>query len=203
MSYISGFMMGATIGKTIRQYFGTPSPAEKNRRVARRVVRNVQQEEGPLVLVSATPGRRRYRMRPVPASCASHMEARLKTLALFDDVKVNAATGSIVVTYAVESDAEVRHFMNELRRRLFPQPAKEDDAPDETHAGSMTRSIRRSGRALSAWINKTTGGVLDLNMLTILIFTVRGFQKMVMTEGPTAPQLFWWALSLLRGWRTV
>lgn len=201
MSYLSGFMMGAAIGKGIRQCFSAPV-SRRAGIVHAATPAKCHAPESPLALVSATPGRRRYRMQPMQKELASFIEEKLGQLSFIKSVTVNPQTGSIVLLYLPKADAKVAAFMREMKRRLFSE--KRVDVPDESHAGAMTRSIRGTGRAFSGWIKKNSGGVFDFNMLVAIVFAVRGFQKFMTTPGgPTGAQLLWWALSLMRGWRTV
>ena len=60
------------------------------------------------------------------------------------------------------------------------------------------------GREFSAWINRHTAGWFDMSSLVSLLFALRGIRKVLMTySSPSGAQMLWWALSLMRGWRTV
>ena len=82
MSYVSGFMMGAAIGKSIRQMFGGSSAAPSSGRAAvgRRSRAAAKPQAAPLravpsfALVSALPGRRRYRAARIALSIAALLE---------------------------------------------------------------------------------------------------------------------------------
>jgi len=166
----------------------------------------------PFALVSRQPGRRRYR-----ASFDKELEKsleKLSALPFLKEVKANALTGSILFTYeAVETnEEEMDKLAAALRDRVFknnlppapPAPPKGEGMPSESHAGAITKSLRGTMRAFSAWIKEHTGGWLDISSAAALIFLVRGFRKMLANQQfPTGSQMFWWAISLMRGWRTV
>ena len=190
MSYVSGFMMGAAIGKSIRQMFGGSSatPSSGRATVGRRSRAAAKPQAAPLravpsfALVSALPGRRRYRAARIAPAIATLLEERLAALDVGKRCEVSA---------------------------LFPAaPADGAEAEcaglDESHAGRITRSVRNSGREFSAWINRPTAGWFDMSSLVSLLFALRGIRKVLMTySSPSGAQMLWWALSLMRGWRTV
>ena len=165
----------------------------------------------PFVLVFRQPGRRRYR-----ASFDQGLEESLEKLAslpFLKEVKANAVTGSILFTYeATEAnEEEMDKLALTLRERVFkvslppapPAPPK-GELPSEAYAGAITRSLRGTMRAFSAWIKERSGGWLDISSAASLFFLVRGFWKMMANQQyPTGSQMFWWAVSLMRGWRTV
>ena len=65
-------------------------------------------------------------------------------------------------------------------------------------------SVRGSMRDFSAWIQRHTGGWLDVSSAAFLLFLLRGVRKVVMTKiAPSGAQMLWWAVSLMRGWRTI
>ncbi|WP_303104651.1 HMA2 domain-containing protein [uncultured Mitsuokella sp.] len=212
MSYVSGFMMGAAIGKSIRQMLGgRQSGACAPRVSARRAhfsrpVRSKAVPDG-LELVSALPGRRRYRAAVISAGLASILEENLSRLDFVRNVEVNALSGSILFCFEEADALKIEGLAAWLRDHIFGHRGSadtEDRLPDESHAGSVTRSIRGSARAFSAWIKHSTGGLFDMSSLASLLFGLRGLRKMIMTQtSPSGAQMLWWALSLMRGWRTV
>ncbi|MCI6085918.1 HMA2 domain-containing protein [Selenomonas sp.] len=59
-------------------------------------------------------------------------------------------------------------------------------------------------RDFSAWIRTASHGWLDISSAVFLIFLLRGLRKMIlMKQYPSGSQMLWWAVSLMRGWRTV
>ena len=214
MSYVSGFMMGAAIGKSIRQMFGGSStaPSSGNPAVGRR--RAAAKPQAPqlravpsFALVSALPGRRRYRAARIAPSIAALLEERLAALDFIKDIQVNALSGSILITFDEADCLRVDALAAWLKEHLFSEPSSAEGACaglDESHAGRVTRSVRNTGRAFSAWINRHTAGWFDMSSLVSLLFALRGLRKVLMTySSPSGAQMLWWALSLMRGWRTV
>ena len=165
----------------------------------------------PFALVSRQPGRRRYR-----ASFAKELEgtlARLSSLPFLKEVRASALTGSILFVYEANeaNEEEMDRLATALRERVFrcslpPAPPRKmgEGLPSEAHAGAVTRSLRGTVRSFSAWLKEHTGGWLDISSAASLFFFLRGFQKMFERQQfPTGSQMFWWAVSLMRGWRTV
>ena len=153
MSYVSGFMMGAAIGKSIRRMFESSETAAikaKGRAVAIKPVE-------PLALVAKTAGRRRYRAVMSPA-LAKLLEEKLNKLNFLLSVKLNAVSGSLLFTYDPADEIKMDALAAWLKNHVFtPQTGNgkntkvtmikkdaelEPNMPAEAHAGSITRSIR-------------------------------------------------------------
>lgn len=208
-------MMGAAIGKSIRQAMtgggasmrqGRPVKALK-RPVA--PVRCAAAATG-LQLVSNLPGRRRYRAGRISPELGKLLEEKLAKLAYVKSVQVNVISGSILLTYDLQHEAQIDQLAKWLERRLFGgakagrREACDSAAVSEAHAGSITRSIRNTARAFSQWIKDHTCGWFDMSSLASLLFLLRGLRKMMLThQYPSASQMLWWAVTLMRGWRTV
>lgn len=200
MSYMSGLMMGAAIGKSIRQMF-----AGKQQVKAAASVPVL-----PLALVFETAGRRRYRAS-FSAELGKMLEAKLVRLPFVKKVETNAVSGSILILFNETDVARMDALAKWLETTIFSVKAAPpvmdstaEELPKEDHAGLITRSIRRSAREFSAWIKRTTCGWFDLSAVVSLLFVLRGIRKTILTQQyPSGTQLLWWALSLMRGWRTV
>lgn len=160
-------------------------------------------------LVSALPGRRRYRAARIAPSIATLLEERFAALDFVKSCEVSALSGSILIEFDEADSLRVDALAAWLKEHLFPTaPADGAEAEcaglDESHAGRITRSVRNSGREFSAWINRHTAGWFDMSSLVSLLFALRGIRKVLMTySSPSGAQMLWWALSLMRGWRTV
>lgn len=216
MSYVSGFMMGAALGKSIRQMLaGNSRPAVRPavRRSVGRAVQGVRQRvvpQSPLQLVSKLPGRRRYRVTDgMSPELAALLTSKLNQLSFLDQVTANAATGSILFVYDSVYEAKMDLLVKWLQARLFPPKSVRETVRDfadqeVARAGSLTRSVRSSACALSGQIKDLTGGVFDISSLASVMFLLRGLRKLVLThQAPSGSQMLWWALTLMRGWRTV
>ena len=195
LSYISGFMMGAAIGKGVRQFLGGGKKSVSPPSFA---------------LVSNIKGRRRYRVAKMSVQLAKLLEAKIGSLPYIKKIAANHITGSILIEYNVAYERQIDALMKNLRDRVFSVskrallpmtlPAKSQT----TEAGSITISIRNSIRALSDWIKARTGGMFDVSSLAALLLMLRGIRKMLLTgQYPSGSSMLWWAASLMRGWRTV
>lgn len=217
MSYVSGFMMGAAIGKSIRQAFGGGAPKMSRGRVLPQgKMRRVAAAAAPapvagFKLVSSLPGRRRYRAGKISPELAKLLEEQLAKLSYVKSVQVNPASGSILLTFAEADDAHIDQLAKWLDRKFFGGQEEKKCGRgrmaltvSEAHAGSITRSIRNTARAFSQWIKDHTCGWFDMSSLASLLFLLRGLRKMLLTgQYPSGSQMLWWAVTLMRGWRTV
>ena len=218
MSYVSGFMMGAAIGKSIRQMVaggGAPKmggAAMPLRKVKRTVAAAVCPAPS-FKLVSSLPGRRRYRVSKLSPELAKLLEEQLIKLSYVQSVQANPVSGSILLVFDEAYEADVEQLAQWLERKFFGGVAEKISrgfdkmaamAGAEAHAGSITRSIRNTARAFSQWIKDHTCGWFDISSLASLLFLLRGLRKMMLTKQyPSGSQMLWWAVTLMRGWRTV
>ena len=158
MSYVSGFMMGAAIGKSIRQMFGGSSTA-----LHPAVLRGAAQLGGrqaaggaleavpSFALVSALPGRRRYRASRIAPSIAALLEERLGALDFVKSCEVSAVSGSILIEFDEADSLRVDALAAWLKEHLFPTARpmlRRRSAPDSTSrmpAGSHAACATRAG----------------------------------------------------------
>ena len=216
MSYVSGFMLGASLAKYLRQYmsggrtaptsFFAASRGERGKRPRGRLPRT-----GDLLLpfscVHASAGRRRYRTPYLTEETAELLTAGIRTLSFVREIDVNADSGSILLVYHPEDEAHILVLAEELEK-IF---SKGHAAP---HVGTLAQSIRSSVHAFSGWIQAHSGGALDLNSLAAGVFFLIGIRQLVLANAagtggtgtrmsPSGFQMLWWGLTLMRGWRTV
>ena len=158
-------------------------------------VRAQERVEPPFVCVHASCGRRRYRTPYMTAEFAKVLEARLARLPFVAEVRANALAGSILLVYAPEDEAHILILAEGLEAilaegRTAPPPA------------TLAQSVRRSVHDFSGWIQRNTGGALDLSSVVAGVFVLRGIRQLVLTNNtPSGSQMLWWALTLMRGWK--
>ena len=158
-------------------------------------VRAQERVEPPFVCVHASCGRRRYRTPYLTAEFAKVLEASLARLPFVTAVRANALAGSILLVYAPEDEAHILILAEGLEAifaegRTAPPPA------------TLARSLRRSVHEFSGWIQRNTGGALDLSSVVAGIFVLRGIRQLVLSNNtPSGSQMLWWALTLMRGWK--
>ena len=227
MSYVSGFMMGAAIGKSIHQMMfgsgakqamprlGNPVPqvtagirtaGARAQQLGAQAVAKLHLTAG-FTCASKLPGRRRYRAA-MSRELAALLESKLSQLTFLKSVEVSSVTGSLLFTYEPVDEAKMDVLADFLRDSIFKrdwQRTVEDVAqPLEAHAGALTKSVRGTVRDFSMWVRHATNGWLDVSSAAFLIFLLRGLRKMILTKQyPSGSQMLWWAVSLMRGWRTV
>ena len=211
MSYVSGFMMGAAIGKSIRRMVaGGGAPAHRvshGCQLKRAALKAVCPVVG-FKLVSSLPGRRRYRAGKLTPELAGLLKEQLVRLSYVKAVEVSAVSGSILLTFDEADTASIDQLAKWLEEKFFGgRQGKTRMAVlvgSEAHAGSITRSVRNTARAFSQWIKDNTCGWFDMSSLASLLFLLRGLRKMLLSgQYPSGSQMLWWAVTLMRGWRTV
>ena len=206
MSYAAGLAVGATLGKGIHDLIWRETKPKPH-----------------LTLVSDLPGRRRYRTAGISGELAALLQDKLPCLPCIDSCRVNAASGSILLEFAPENAAKVTEVMSQVETRLFggkvctsanktqpavnatkisrPREARANLAPQ---AGKLTQNVRQCAVSISDWLKKVTGGWFDISSLASVFFLIRGIRKTLLTQQmPSGSQMLWWALSLMRGWRTA
>ena len=217
MSYVSGFMLGASLAKYLRQYMSGGGTAPTSFFAARRGTQS-QRPRGrlprtgdlllPCSCVHASAGRRRYRTPYLTEETAQLLTAGIRTLSFVREIEVNADSGSILLVYHPEDEAHILVLAEELEK-IF---SKGHAAP---HVGTLAQSIRSSVHVFSGWIQAHSGGALDLNSLAAGLFFLIGIRQLVLSNAtanapgsptrmsPSGFQMLWWGLTLMRGWRTV
>ncbi|MBR2216119.1 MAG: hypothetical protein IJ849_10215 [Selenomonadaceae bacterium] len=228
MSYISGFMMGAALGKGVRRFLAGKPTALSAPGYGQITAPGAAPPA--FALVSSVPGRRRYRVPNLSVEMARLLEEKLAKLDFLKEIKTNPKTGSILFIFSPSEEKKVDSLAQCLSEKIFatkvatktnknlspglgaasPQwglgqsPNTYGAMPSEAHAGDVTKAVRRSVRDFSGWIKKVTGGLFDVSSLASLLFLLRGLRKMMLTKQyPSGSQMLWWAVSLMRGWRTV
>ncbi len=165
-----------------------------------------------LVLVSSLPGRRRYRMSGMSEEQAALLQDTLGKLSYVKKAEANIVTGSLLLLYDETRTSDLDTLMEKVSAVFGgarggnggeSHPMKYAMAL-ESHVGLLTRTVRSVMRDVSRWLLDRTGGWLDASSLSSLIFFFQGFKKMMMTQQfPSGSQMLWWAISLMRGWRTL
>ena len=151
--------------------------------------------EPPFVCVHASAGRRRYRTPYLTPEFGKVIEELLPRLPFVTEVRANALAGSILLVYAPEDEAHILILAEGLEEifaegRTAPPPA------------TLAQSVRRSVHDFSGWIQRNTGGALDLSSVVAGVFVLRGIRQLVLTNNtPSGSQMLWWALTLMRGWK--
>ena len=151
--------------------------------------------EKPFVCVHASAGRRRYRTPYLTEAFAKVLEESLVRLPFVTEVRANATAGSILLSYEPEDEAHIL-VLAEGMEAIFAQG---HTAPPPA---TLAQSVRRSVHDFSGWIQRHTGGALDLSSVVAGVFVLRGIRQLVLTNNtPSGSQMRWWALTLMRGWK--
>ena len=216
MSFVSGIMMGASIGTTIHDMIagrgGSCGSSGYRNGSAGRVgtgKANTPVEIQPVsvsefALVSSLAGRRRYRMAALVDNgpLAKLLEQQLARLAIVLEVKANPTTGSLLIEFypSEENEVAMNNFMEKLRQRLTVVEA--EDNPTFKEPTSYAKSWSSTSSFLNKQVRSITGNSFDISALISLVFLIRGIRKcLILGQRPTGPSMIWWALHLMKGWR--
>lgn len=202
MSYVSGFMLGASIGKALHSLL----TAQKEEAGASAGMCAAAPSGMPaFACVSAVKGRRRYKAAALAGNkaLARMLQEQLQRMPFVQRAECNALTGSILICASREQAFAV--LENFFYTRLF------SDRPGQG-AESAVQGIKKKTESASAgaiyettdmvsrFISEKTNDVFNLRSLIALVFIIRGIQKtVVLGQRPSGPQLIWWAAALLRG----
>ena len=207
MSYVSGFMIGASIGKSIHQFFsnaGRPG-------IPQHAVKNASRPAPAVPLfrrASKSPGRRRYYARSLVRNqpLAGLLAQCLYKMSGIRRVEITPRTGSILLLGDEKTLDTVEKVLSE---QVFSVPLPGEELMKELdEAKTMEQKVESDFRHTAAdvcrmfnqGVSDSTGHLLDLKALVSLMFIIRGLRRIItMNERASGPQLLWWAYSLLRG----
>ena len=205
MSYLSGFMMGAAIGKGVRQFIAGDG---NNAHIAAKTPPT-------FALAAKSAGRRRYRIAHLSHVLAALLTEKLTKLPYVKTAEANPATGSLLILFNPKDETKIDALAAALAQRVFAAPLRQNlpakqslrSLPNDAtnnESGSITLSIRRSMHDFSAFITRNTGGLFDAKSLAATLLLLRGLRKMILTKQyPSGSAMLWWAVSLMRGWRAI
>ena len=155
---------------------------------------------GPVQTAHWIPGRVRLRVPSLAenAAGAALVRERLPTIRGVQAVKLNPATGSVVIVYREDQvrpellfAAVVRLMGLDAELKRMPQPA-------------VTRELREILDGLNRMVYDRTGGLIDLWSAGLILLAAIGVQRL-WTQGarafPAGLTLLWWGLASLLGGR--
>lgn len=191
MSYMSGFMLGTALGENLHRLM-SPKPYGKPKAIRSGFVR--------FKPVSIQEGRRRYITDRLSPELAKALEEKLPKLTFISEVRANPQTGSVLFIHN-GSEKQMDALAAYLKGFVFCNAA-EKNSTRHLKQGNITRSIRSTTGEINRWLKKSSGNNIDLTAAASLLFIALGIRKSVtLKQTPTGPQMLWWAVSLLRGWR--
>ncbi len=170
----------------------------------------IQPQANPLALVSSLPGRRRYCLAGLSAEQTRLLEQQLPRLSYIREAKANERTGSLLILYDAAENSRMDELMASIARIFHLAPrlpgtiAPAQAFPQEAMASAVTRSIRNAMRDFNTWLHRMTDGMLDASSLASVLLFFQGVKKLLATQQfPSASQMLWWAVSLMRGGRAA
>jgi len=194
MSYMSGFMMGASMGKNLHDFFIHENTSKSG------AERSYLFQGASFVILHALPGRRRYHAGGLLHNEANAvlLEQQLSQLKFMDCVKASSVTGSLLLVYSC-TEKQIDWLVKWLQRHIFFTSALQQRREGLAESG---KSLQRTTGAVNEWLKGHTGNWFDLNSILSIVFLVRGLRKiLIFHQRPSGPQMLWWAVSLLKGWR--
>ena len=215
MSYASGFMLGASIGKAIHGMFcknDIPAGAYQDAKIPKvqpQITAPLSMGETAIpafTCVSAIKGRRRYRAAALVGNraLAEMLQSKIASLKAIQTVQVNAVTGSILLCAKNEGIMDKLEVF--LRSRVFTENENQQREvlimQQNSNRAAYRDALYETLDLFNGIISKKTANVLDLRSLVSFIFIIRGMRKMIMlNQRPSGPQMLWWAAALMRGGR--
>lgn len=215
MSYASGFMLGASIGKAIHGMFcknDIPASAYQDAKIPKvqpQITAPLSMGETAIpafTCVSAIKGRRRYRAAALVGNraLAEMLQSKIASLKAIQTVQVNAVTGSILLCAKNEGIMDKLEVF--LRSRVFTENENQQREAlimqQNSNRAAYRDALYETLDLFNGIISKKTANVLDLRSLVSFIFIIRGMRKMIMlNQRPSGPQMLWWAVALMRGGR--
>lgn len=215
MSYASGFMLGASIGKAIHGMFcknDIPASAYQDAKIPKvqpQITAPLSMGETAIpafTCVSAIKGRRRYRAAALVGNraLAEMLQSKIASLKAIQTVQVNAVTGSILLCAKNEGIMDKLEVF--LRSRVFTENENQQRESlimqQNSNRAAYRDALYETLDLFNGIISKKTANVLDLRSLVSFIFIIRGMRKMIMlNQRPSGPQMLWWAAALMRGGR--
>ena len=219
MSFLSGIMMGASLGSTIHDALTGSTIHDALTGSSRKMMQEDCRGALPeFALVSSLQGRRRYRLAALaanPALCR-YLEERLGSLEAVRSVRANEVTASLLLEYTA-SEETIDRLIEGIRQRLVPVSGRAQAAAVPGQAAGQVaaplhgqgyvptlyaKSWSGTGNFLNSQVRRLTGNSFDISALISLFFLIRGIRKMlVYGQRPSGPSMIWWALHLMKGWR--
>lgn len=209
MSFMSGVMMGASIGKGIHDMVTGSKNHQQNS--ASEIVQKYSTVEE-FALVANVAGRRRYRMAALVANTplAVLLEKQLIRLEYVSKVQANPVTGSLLIFYNGNDEA-LDNIMAGIRDRIVVVQTNSANSHTAEHKNSCkcnlpattyARSWKGTGNVINNWVRSATNDTFDISGLLSMVFLLRGLYRVIMMgDRPNGSSLVWWALHLMKGWK--
>ncbi|ORT99665.1 hypothetical protein D081_1815 [Anaerovibrio sp. JC8] len=206
MSFMSGIMMGAAIGRNIHEIIGGKKRwkggADGRRLNAGRCKSNQASVEN-FALVSKLPGRRRYRIASLinNSALSAMLEKKLKEEKHISRVEVNSLTGSVLLIHSMDEGA-LDLLMERVKNRIMPQSSYCGCGQGNWGRNPVLYAANwhNTANSINNQVRSLTYGWFDLPTLLSVFFLIRGLRKMLLYgQRPSGPTMVWWALHMMKG----
>lgn len=213
MSFMSGVMMGAAIGRNIHDMItmkkglqGDTGSVRSKVYAYRQPARTVEE----FALESGISGRRRYRVASLVenVSLAVLLEKQLSRVKYITEVKANPVTGSLLILYSGEYENDMNELIEKIRQRVLTvnidkdsiKQSDESKVKPTSQSTLYAKSWNSTGSFLNTQVRRLTGGYFDISTLVSMIFLFRGIRKILINgDRPNGTSMVWWALHLMKG----
>ena len=155
---------------------------------------------GPVQTAHWMPGRVRLRVPSLAENSAGAalLREKLPTIQGVQSVKLNAASGSVLIVYQEDQVRPELLFASVVRIMNLDAELKRTPEP------VVTRELREILGSVNRVVYDRTGGLLDLWSAALILLTAIGIQKLLvqgMRAFPAGLTLVWWGLASLLGGR--
>lgn len=153
---------------------------------------------GPVQTAHWIPGRVRLRVPSLAANTAgtARLQEKLPTIQGVQSIKVDPATGSVLILY------QENHVRPELLFAAVVRLMGLDSELKRTPEPVVSRELRELLGSVNRIVYDQSGGLIDLWSAGLILLTAVGIQKLL-TQGtrafPAGLTLVWWGLASLLG----
>ena len=204
MSYASGFMMGTAIVQGIGQLLGGMGSSKGMggmglSRGMGTMGQGMRQGKGQ---------GRGFSLDSLDIPSFARPQAAKMTCNAPSFVLVSSLPGRRRYRMAGMTEKQARMFEEALRKLSYIKEVTANEITAfplaEYRIGDLTRVIHQSMKDFSLWIQRNTHGFFDASSLASVLLFAQGIRKLLLTQQfPSGAQMLWWAVSLMRGWKSA
>ena len=213
MSFMSGMMMGAAIGRNIHDMLGGRKEWKGTQLAGKAFSQTCCLKPGlaDFSLVCRLAGRRRYRVRALVnnPSLAESLKEELSKVKKLSGFEVNPLTGSILLIHTMSEDSvdKLISRLGQLVKESAPNALTTDACCGNGQKKAnmpvlYAANWNNTTKMLNDRVRRLTCGWFDVSTLMSVFFLIRGIRKMLLYgQRPSGPTMVWWALHMMKGWK--
>lgn len=205
MSFMSGIMMGAAIGRNIHEIIGGKKQWKSNQLKAGSGIKASRggAAMGGISLVSNLPGRCRYRIGSLINNdeMAAGLKSDLTGARGISKVEINTLTGSLLIMHTMDA-TEINKLTIRLNKLVSPCVKRFSCGGPPNGPVLYAKNWHNTAVSINNQVRSLTRGWFDMSTLLSVFFLVRGIRKMLIYgQRPSGPTMVWWALHMMKGWK--